>query len=191
MQVLVELDHVKSRMQLAAESLQEADKWSTLSADIEETFKTQVGPCVAASGVLKEERLWGSRSFASLFLRSGLLSADQNCSPAPIPAQQQAPWGAGDPQRLSGNLAVSVATEAVWVRTVGCPLGSRRGRALKPVAPFRSERHSKRHLRAGGGAVASGQGLCSGRAMLVAVAEKGHIRPSGESVNTESSLWAD
>ncbi|KAL8174937.1 UNVERIFIED_CONTAM: Golgi transport complex subunit 7 [Gekko kuhli] len=41
MQVLVELDQVKSRMQLAAESLQEADKWSTLSADIEETFKTQ------------------------------------------------------------------------------------------------------------------------------------------------------
>lgn len=35
---------MKSRMQLAAESLQEADKWSTLSADIEETFKTQVGP---------------------------------------------------------------------------------------------------------------------------------------------------
>lgn len=30
-------------MQLAAESLQEADKWSTLSADIEETLKTQVG----------------------------------------------------------------------------------------------------------------------------------------------------
>lgn len=42
MQVLVEIDQVKSRMQLAAESLQEADKWSTLSADIEETFKTQV-----------------------------------------------------------------------------------------------------------------------------------------------------
>ncbi|XP_044308477.1 conserved oligomeric Golgi complex subunit 7 isoform X1 [Varanus komodoensis] len=41
MQVLVQLDHVKSRMQLAADSLQEADKWSTLSADIEETFKTQ------------------------------------------------------------------------------------------------------------------------------------------------------
>ncbi|GAA6087456.1 conserved oligomeric Golgi complex subunit 7 [Tachysurus ichikawai] len=41
MQVLVELDQVKSRMQLAAEALQEADKWSTLSADIEETFKTQ------------------------------------------------------------------------------------------------------------------------------------------------------
>ncbi|XP_062999419.1 conserved oligomeric Golgi complex subunit 7 isoform X2 [Elgaria multicarinata webbii] len=41
MQVLVKLDHVKSRMQLAADSLQEADKWSTLSADIEETFKTQ------------------------------------------------------------------------------------------------------------------------------------------------------
>ncbi|XP_059981142.1 conserved oligomeric Golgi complex subunit 7 isoform X1 [Lagenorhynchus albirostris] len=39
--VLVEIDQVKSRMQLAAESLQEADKWSTLSADIEETFKTQ------------------------------------------------------------------------------------------------------------------------------------------------------
>ncbi|XP_061456184.1 conserved oligomeric Golgi complex subunit 7 isoform X3 [Rhineura floridana] len=42
MQVLVKLDHVKSRMQLAADSLQEADKWSTLGADIEETFKTQV-----------------------------------------------------------------------------------------------------------------------------------------------------
>uniref|UniRef100_A0A9J8BY10 Conserved oligomeric Golgi complex subunit 7 n=1 Tax=Cyprinus carpio carpio TaxID=630221 RepID=A0A9J8BY10_CYPCA len=41
MQVLVEIDQVKSRMQLAAEALQEADKWSTLSADIEETFKTQ------------------------------------------------------------------------------------------------------------------------------------------------------
>ena len=39
----MEIDQVKSRMQLAAESLQEADKWSTLSADIEETFKTQVG----------------------------------------------------------------------------------------------------------------------------------------------------
>lgn len=41
-QVLVEIDQVKGRMQLAAEALQEADKWSTLSADIEETFKTQV-----------------------------------------------------------------------------------------------------------------------------------------------------
>lgn len=41
MQVLVEIDKVKGRMQLAAEALQEADKWSTLSADIEETFKTQ------------------------------------------------------------------------------------------------------------------------------------------------------
>ena len=41
--MLVEIDRVKSRMQLAAESLQEADKWSTLSADIEETLKTQVG----------------------------------------------------------------------------------------------------------------------------------------------------
>lgn len=33
---------MKGRMHLAAEALQEADKWSTLSADIEETFKTQV-----------------------------------------------------------------------------------------------------------------------------------------------------
>lgn len=41
MQVLVEIDQVKGCMQLAAEALQEADKWSTLSADIEETFKTQ------------------------------------------------------------------------------------------------------------------------------------------------------
>ncbi|XP_028670290.1 conserved oligomeric Golgi complex subunit 7 [Erpetoichthys calabaricus] len=41
MQVLVEIDRVKSRMQVAAEALQEADKWSTLSSDIEEMFKTQ------------------------------------------------------------------------------------------------------------------------------------------------------
>uniref|UniRef100_A0A3P8WXH6 Conserved oligomeric Golgi complex subunit 7 n=1 Tax=Cynoglossus semilaevis TaxID=244447 RepID=A0A3P8WXH6_CYNSE len=41
MQVLVEIDQIKSRMQVAADALQEADKWSTLSADIEETFKTQ------------------------------------------------------------------------------------------------------------------------------------------------------
>ncbi|KAK6329060.1 hypothetical protein J4Q44_G00010380 [Coregonus suidteri] len=41
MQVLMELDQVKSRMHLASDALQEADKWSTLSADIEETFKTQ------------------------------------------------------------------------------------------------------------------------------------------------------
>uniref|UniRef100_A0A8D2MMD6 Conserved oligomeric Golgi complex subunit 7 n=1 Tax=Zonotrichia albicollis TaxID=44394 RepID=A0A8D2MMD6_ZONAL len=48
MQVLVEIDRVKSRMQLAAESLQEADKWSTLSADIEETLKTQDVSLIAA-----------------------------------------------------------------------------------------------------------------------------------------------
>ncbi|XP_028825838.1 conserved oligomeric Golgi complex subunit 7 isoform X1 [Denticeps clupeoides] len=41
MQLLVEIDQVKSHMQLASEALQEADKWSTLSADIEETFKSQ------------------------------------------------------------------------------------------------------------------------------------------------------
>ncbi|XP_072917002.1 conserved oligomeric Golgi complex subunit 7 [Hemitrygon akajei] len=41
MQVLIEIDEVKSRMQMASEALQEADKWSTLSADIEETLKSQ------------------------------------------------------------------------------------------------------------------------------------------------------
>ncbi|XP_077595863.1 conserved oligomeric Golgi complex subunit 7 [Stigmatopora nigra] len=41
MQVLVEIDQVKSRMQMASEALQEADKWSTLSADIEDIFKSQ------------------------------------------------------------------------------------------------------------------------------------------------------
>ena len=56
--MLVEIDQVKSRMQLAAEYLQEADKWSTLSADIEETFKTQVsflfrGCCELFSGNLR------------------------------------------------------------------------------------------------------------------------------------------
>uniref|UniRef100_G5E7U7 Conserved oligomeric Golgi complex subunit 7 n=1 Tax=Meleagris gallopavo TaxID=9103 RepID=G5E7U7_MELGA len=48
MQVLVEIDRVKSRMQLAAESLQEADKWTTLSADIEETLKTQDVSAISA-----------------------------------------------------------------------------------------------------------------------------------------------
>lgn len=50
----MEIDKVKSRMQLAAEALQEADKWSTLSADIEETFKTQV----TASYFLGSPFLW-------------------------------------------------------------------------------------------------------------------------------------
>lgn len=62
--MLVEIDQVKSRMQLAAESLQEADKWSTLSADIEETFKTQVGFFV--QGMLcvlfgQEREVWRNR----------------------------------------------------------------------------------------------------------------------------------
>ncbi|XP_065588739.1 conserved oligomeric Golgi complex subunit 7 isoform X1 [Cyrtonyx montezumae] len=48
MQVLVEIDRVKSRMQLAAEALQEADKWTTLSADIEGTFKTQDVSAISA-----------------------------------------------------------------------------------------------------------------------------------------------
>lgn len=51
LQVLVEIDRVKSRMQLAAESLQEADKWSTLSADIEETLKTQVEALIFLCGL--------------------------------------------------------------------------------------------------------------------------------------------
>lgn len=34
---------VKSRMQLAAEFFKKPHKWRSLSADIEETFKTQVG----------------------------------------------------------------------------------------------------------------------------------------------------
>lgn len=50
-QVLVEIDQVKSRMHLAADALQEADKWSTLSADIEETFKTQVSMKDIAAGL--------------------------------------------------------------------------------------------------------------------------------------------
>lgn len=42
---------MKGRMHLAAEALQEADKWSTLSADIEETFKTQVEMKCNATGL--------------------------------------------------------------------------------------------------------------------------------------------
>lgn len=57
-QVLVEIDQVKSRMQLAAEALQEADKWSTLSADIEETFKTQV--TCRTSAFTRLTRVWMS-----------------------------------------------------------------------------------------------------------------------------------
>lgn len=58
-QVLVEIDQVKSRMQLAAEALQEADKWSSLSADIEETFKTQVGSRFGDIGQLGLETRMG------------------------------------------------------------------------------------------------------------------------------------
>lgn len=64
LQVLVEIDRVKSRMQLAAESLQEADKWSTLSADIEETLKTQVDPPLFfLFFVLSRETVFRSRFF--------------------------------------------------------------------------------------------------------------------------------
>uniref|UniRef100_A0A8C4R186 Conserved oligomeric Golgi complex subunit 7 n=1 Tax=Eptatretus burgeri TaxID=7764 RepID=A0A8C4R186_EPTBU len=41
MKVLVEIDKVKSRMQAASEALHVADKWSTLSAEIEGVFKLQ------------------------------------------------------------------------------------------------------------------------------------------------------
>lgn len=60
-QVLVEIDQVKSRIQLAAEALQEADKWSTLSADIEETFKTQVSMQTASCqwNVMKSSVMFG------------------------------------------------------------------------------------------------------------------------------------
>lgn len=47
---------MKSRMQVAADALQEADKWSTLSADIEETFKTQVYMQDITTGLLNNVR---------------------------------------------------------------------------------------------------------------------------------------
>lgn len=52
LQVLVEIDEVKSRMQMASEALQEADKWSTLSAVIEETLKSQASVVMDTMGAL-------------------------------------------------------------------------------------------------------------------------------------------
>jgi hypothetical protein len=51
MQTLVELDAIKGRMQSSLEALQEADNWTTLSADVEEVFTSQdVGKVRARSG---------------------------------------------------------------------------------------------------------------------------------------------
>ena len=41
MQKLVELDSIKGRMHSSLEALQEADNWTTLSADVEEVFSSQ------------------------------------------------------------------------------------------------------------------------------------------------------
>ena len=41
MQMLVELDAVKGRMQSSLEALQEADNWTTLSSDVEQVFSSQ------------------------------------------------------------------------------------------------------------------------------------------------------
>ena len=41
MQTLVELDAIKGRMQSSLEALQEADNWTTLSADVEQVFASQ------------------------------------------------------------------------------------------------------------------------------------------------------
>ena len=38
MQTLLKLDEVKERMQAAANALQEADNWTTLSANVDEVF---------------------------------------------------------------------------------------------------------------------------------------------------------
>ncbi|GIY61541.1 conserved oligomeric Golgi complex subunit 7 [Caerostris darwini] len=40
MQVLLQIDHVKSCMQEASKALREADNWTTLSADVEEVFES-------------------------------------------------------------------------------------------------------------------------------------------------------
>lgn len=41
MQMLLKLDAIKSRMSSAADALQEADNWTTLSADVEEVFESR------------------------------------------------------------------------------------------------------------------------------------------------------
>ncbi len=41
MATLVELDAIKVRMNDSLEALQEADNWTTLSADVEEVFSSQ------------------------------------------------------------------------------------------------------------------------------------------------------
>ncbi|XP_006825808.2 conserved oligomeric Golgi complex subunit 7-like, partial [Saccoglossus kowalevskii] len=41
MQMLLELDVIKSRMQSASSALKEADNWTTLMADIDDLFQSQ------------------------------------------------------------------------------------------------------------------------------------------------------
>lgn len=102
----MDIDQVKSRMQLAAQSLQEADKWSTLSADIEETFKTQVGSLFRA--VAKSLRVrqpsaqhpdaltWGQRADLGRGIRGPglppLRLAPSACPKLLSPWVAQKPW---------------------------------------------------------------------------------------------------
>lgn len=48
MQTLLKVDKIKSRMQSASKALQEADNWTTLSADVEEVFQTGDFHAIAA-----------------------------------------------------------------------------------------------------------------------------------------------
>ncbi|XP_060062709.1 conserved oligomeric Golgi complex subunit 7-like isoform X2 [Ylistrum balloti] len=48
MQMLLQLDSIKSRLTAAAEGLQEADNWTTLSADVEEVFQSNDTDAITA-----------------------------------------------------------------------------------------------------------------------------------------------
>lgn len=104
-QVLVDIDQVKSRMQLAVQSLQEADKWSTLSADIEETFKTQVGSlfmAVAKSLPVRQPVTQHPDALMGQTVRRPWASTPAPCTPC-LPAAAQSPGGSEAPEQKAGH----------------------------------------------------------------------------------------
>lgn len=124
----MDIDQVKSRMQLAAQSLQEADKWSTLSADIEETFKTQVGsPFRAVAKSLQVKQLFTQHPDA---LTAGTQCADlegrvrdpglppRRLAPSASP-KLLSPWVAQKPWNKSRETG-QTASWSAGSRPLGC-----------------------------------------------------------------------
>ncbi|XP_074645034.1 conserved oligomeric Golgi complex subunit 7-like [Tubulanus polymorphus] len=57
MQTLLRLDNIKTKMKAASDALQEADNWTTLSADVEEVFESQDIKSISAKLVGMQQSL--------------------------------------------------------------------------------------------------------------------------------------